>query len=31
MDGGVLSWVHVTVLDVVAVLPHPSLAVNDLI
>ena len=31
MDGGVLSEVHVTVLEAVAVLPHPSLAVNVLI
>src|SRR6185436_9620017 len=30
IDGGVLSWVHVTVLEAVAVLPQPSLAVNIL-
>src|SRR6185503_20897633 len=31
IDGGILSWVHVTVLEAVAVLPHPSLAVNVLV
>src|SRR6185436_4611734 len=31
IDGGILSWVHVTVLEAVAVLPQPSLAVNVLV
>jgi hypothetical protein len=31
ITGGTRSLVHVTVLDVVAVLPHPSLAVNVLV
>ena len=29
--GGVISAVHVTVLDIVAVLPHASVAVNVLV
>ena len=31
IDGPVLSLVHVTVLDIVDVLPQPSLAVNVLV
>jgi len=31
MTGGVRSLVHVTVLEVVAVLPHASVAVNVLV
>jgi hypothetical protein len=31
IDGGVRSLVHVTVLEVVEVLPQPSLAVNVLV
>ena len=29
--GGVTSWIHITVLDIVAVLLHPSFAVNVLV